>query len=192
MENTTVSPTSKHRTKRTLFQRTNDLVLIESLALRGHTQEEIARQLSSQRGYTLSRQMITYDLEKLRRLWVASAVESYGEARAIELRRLGVLEGELWVQWERSKKEADGGDPAFSAQILGVHDRRARILGLAAPQRTEITGAAGGAVQIESTEPLAPLGPKARLEILKRHIARLEEAEAVTSTGDEVSVVEVK
>jgi hypothetical protein len=175
------SGTARSYVKRSATQRAADLVFVEDRILRGMSHAEIAVALSVERGYTVSRQTVTHDSLRLRERWEKQAAESFSTARARELRRLDSVEREAWAAWEGEKATTPSGRsavPAFLAQILGVHDRRVKLLGLLAPARCEISGPAGAPVQIESAEPTGSLDPKARLELLRRHIARLEESTA--------------
>jgi len=61
--------------------------------------------------------------------------------RTIELERLDRLQAGLWAR-------ATKGDPKAVGAVLRVMDRRAKLLGLDAPQKTEITGPDGGPVQV--------------------------------------------
>ena len=163
--------------KRSATQRAADLVFIESRVLRGVGHSAIAAELSKKRGYTLSRQSVSHDIARLRTNWEARARESFGAARARELAQLDAAGAEAWTAWEASKSGKGAGNPAFLTAIVTAHDRRARLLGLLAPVRTEISGPAGAPVQLAAAEPMG-MTAAARLELLKRHVQRLEEAQA--------------
>jgi hypothetical protein len=180
--------TSKHRTKRSRAQRAADLVLVENWAVRGKSQLEIADLLSSQRDYRISRSQVQFDLARLRDRWMAASLQTFADARAAELRKLDFVETELWQQWDEGKSGAEGGNPAFTGQILAVHDRRAKLLGLSAPSRAEVTGADGAAIRIEATAiSSGPVADGQKLEVLRRHIARMEHEAAATAAAVPVS-----
>ena len=164
--------------RRNRAQRAADLLFIEKAVLQGKEHAEVAADLSVLRSYRLSRQAVTKAVGQLRSRWEAAATETFATHRAKELRRLEAVGREAWSAWESSKAAATGvaepGNPAFLGHVLGAHDRRAKLLGLLAPVRTEVSGPAGGAVRIDSAEDPA-IDAKARLELLRRHCARLEE-----------------
>ena len=78
---------SKHRAKRSAACRAKDLLFIQTHILQGRSQIEIAELLAAERVYWVSRSQISFDIAKLKRLWIAASVESFAEARATELRR---------------------------------------------------------------------------------------------------------
>jgi hypothetical protein len=175
---------SIHCSKRSPAQRAADLVFIEPHVVRGKTQAEISELLAAARPYRISRSQVSYDIVKLKNLWIASAVESYRSAIASELRKLDAVEREAWSCWDESKSSESGANPAFTRQVLDVHDRRVRLMGLSAPARHELCGPKGGAITIE-TRNTEPLDTAAKHELFMRHMARLSEErrdeEAATS-----------
>ena len=70
--------------------------------------------------------------------------EPADELRKLETDRLDELLEKLWPH--RSK-------PMYVDRILRVMERRAKLLGLDAPQRQEVTGADGGAIIITELSP---------------------------------------
>lgn len=110
-----------------------------------------------------SRQTIQNDLKALREQWKHEAVQTFDAAMAEELAKISRLEREAWDAWERSKayreknstsrnikasgvetsarieKENLIGDPRYLTQIAWCIDRRAKMLGLDAPDRHEIS-----------------------------------------------------
>ncbi len=164
--------------QRNRAQRAADLLFIEQSVLKGKEHAEIAEDIAVLRNYRLSRQAVTKAVAQLRSRWEAAAIETFAAHRAKELRRLEAVGREAWSAWESSKASPTGtaepGNPAFLGHVLGAHDRRGKLLGLLAPVRTEVSGPAGGAVRIDSAEGPA-IDTKARLELLRRHCARLEE-----------------
>jgi hypothetical protein len=168
-------PAAKRGRKRTSLQRAQDVAEVEKLALRGLSHAEIAVRIGKRTGYTLSRQIVSYDLARIRRAYETSAVESFAAQRNKELRRLELTFAEAFDGWEKSCRSKDGGNPSFLTIILQAHDRLVKLMGLAAPDRHEISGAGGGPIQLEASP--GPLDDARRVEILKRHLARLEQAQ---------------
>ena len=154
-----------HGKKRSAAQRAADLEFIEGHVLRGRTPAEIAALLSNERPYTLSRQMIAYDIAELKQRWTEAAVESFGLAQAKALRKLDEVEREAWSQYERSKAD---GNTACLKHILEVHDRRVRLLGLGAPARSEISGPEGGPIAVETSDMQTRLGGRPFAFLIRR------------------------
>lgn len=149
--------------KRTKAQRENDLQTLASMYLRGYSQSFIARHLG------MSQPQISLDLQKLYKLWRESAVMDFNEAKQRELHRIDVLEREYWRAWRESKvarqrtrtaktagqdgerttaqvdKEEQTGDPRYLTGVQWCIEQRAKIIGINAPTKSEVTGADGGA-----------------------------------------------
>lgn len=68
--------------------------------------------------------------------------EPADELRTLELERLDAL----WLTYYPMAKR---GDRQAMDRCIKIMERRAKLLGLDAPQRTETTGAGGGPIQIE-------------------------------------------
>jgi hypothetical protein len=144
-------------TKRTKFEREQQLVQIAQLYLTGHTQAAIARQLN------LSRSQIQYDIQACIREWRRTRIEDIDQVKTVELERINRMECEYWDAWERSKldrkstsakrvedvdgtrteaqKRAEGqtGNPAYLAGVQWCIEQRCKILGLYAPVKTDGT-----------------------------------------------------
>jgi len=157
--------------KRTSFQIDRDRREIADLYLKGHTQAEIAAYINADknRAYTLSRQMISYDLIALRKLWLKSSLIDIDEMKANELAKIDHLELEYWDAWKRSQDDAEeikellvedigiipverklkgqAGDPRFLQGVQWCIERRCKILGVDAPSKAEITGKGGGPIE---------------------------------------------
>ena len=76
--------------------------------MRGYSYREIAdalnRDLSARGdGYTISFQMVYYDLQQCLIEWKRERLETIDEYVTQELRKLDKMEVELWKAWERSK-----------------------------------------------------------------------------------------
>jgi hypothetical protein len=76
--------------------------------------------------------------------------ESADALRSLELQRLDALLAGLWPA-------ASAGDPAAVSVALRVSERRAKLLGLDAPSRRELSGADGGPIEIAPTIDLTRL-----------------------------------
>lgn len=163
---------SKLAPKRTADQRRIDAHEIMRQVVRGLPHHEIAIHISSIRPYSLSRQMISYEVGKMRKEWKDGAAEMMASQKETELMGLAEQERELWAAWEKSKtdatrsrvekrdggeggrggslqaisKEGQNGDPAYQRLILDIRDRRAKLLGLDAPVRSEVSGPDGGPI----------------------------------------------
>lgn len=70
------------------------------------------------------------------------------------------------------------GDPAFTRQILEIHDRRAKLLGLDAPSKQEISGPGGSPIITAQLD----LSDEAQEAILRRHFERSKPADDRTSS----------
>ena len=137
------------------------------LYLQGWLQSEIAEELG------LSKATVCRDLQVLQREWLQSALVDFNEAKAQELAKVDRLEREYWAAWERSCEDAEreriegnkdtptkrvltreeqSGDPRFLAGVQWCIERRCKIIGIDAPQRTEITGAEGGPIVVVNWE----------------------------------------
>jgi hypothetical protein len=156
-------------------KRTNDEILrdradIARLYMEGLTQSEIAAEISARRNYSLSQQMITYDLKSVRSEWLNASIDNYEKTSLIELARLDEEEAEAWAAWKRStqpkkrRKERtrtgtnDGkpfeefleetdteerdGNPAFLQRIESIRQRRCAILGFPSQQKSNDVNAA--------------------------------------------------
>lgn len=144
--------------KRTSTEREADLVLIERWYLRDQlTQTEIAERLSNDRHYTVTQQLVSYDLKELQKRWKLSTTLDMDELKGRELRRIDELELTYWQAWERSQSDAETavqkqtprgreasvtkkgqvGDPRFLAGVQWCIEQRCKILGLLSPQVVE-------------------------------------------------------
>lgn len=94
--------------KRSEEQRIYDVRFCADLFLRGYSYREIAdalnRDLAARGvGYTISFQMVYYDLQQCLIEWKRERLETIDEYVTQELRKLDKMEVELWEAWERSK-----------------------------------------------------------------------------------------
>ena len=157
--------------KRTTIEIERDRAEIAALYLRGKLQSEIADIINASRDYTLSRQMISYDLKRVQEAWLESSIRDFDELRAQELAKIDTLERTYWDAWERSCEDAEtrrivgnaespnrvsktsktqNGNPQFLAGVERCIERRCKLLGLDAPTRNDITsnGEPIGAIRV--------------------------------------------
>ena len=144
--------------QRDAAQIARDRRLASDLYLQGKLQAEIAEALG------VDQSTVSRDLAALHRKWLDSALVDFSEAKAQELAKIDRLEREYWRAWERSCEDAEtmtqkaragrakeatkvtkgqAGDPRFLAGVQWCIERRCKILGIDAPQRTELTGKDG-------------------------------------------------
>ena len=171
------APTSKHTPKRTAAQRAADSLFAEQHHLRGHTHGQIASRLSIDRGYTISRQQVAYDLKKLESSWIEEAKQSVALAKARTLKALTLLEAAAWDGWfgearptKSIGKLSRAGDPTFLKVLLEVHDRRAKLLGLDSPTCVEINEHTDQATDRYSDPPMSAAEKDA---LFARHYERI-------------------
>lgn len=95
--------------KRSKFQIERDRQQIADWYCQGLTQAVIAERINAdeEREYTLTQQMISYDLKQVQKAWLKSALRDFDEARAQELAKIDRLEREYWRGWERSCENAE-------------------------------------------------------------------------------------
>lgn len=95
---------------------------------------------------------ISNDLVHIRKMWQEECVLDYKTALAAQLAKLDKTECEAWAAWQRSmnpivttKESPDGeievitktsaGDPRFLSEVQGCIDKRAKLMGLYAPEK---------------------------------------------------------
>lgn len=145
--------------KRSKDQRRVDRATIATLRLKHKTIEQISQEIG------LSIATVKRELIIIRKEWQAASLEAIDEIKARELASLDMMEAEVMVEWERSKADyskkvvedrppgAKGGggrfakietggqtgDPRYMQVLLGIKDRRAKILGTDAPTKVAPT-----------------------------------------------------
>ena len=159
-------------------QRAADDMLISDLALKGFRYPEISAHMQEKLGRTLSVPMISKIVKRLRKGWLAKAIESQDALIRDECEKLAVREREAWDAWERSKaervvrqakrrkgagdtgegagevmerKEGQVGDPRFLEIVAKVCEQRMRLLGIIAPQQVEVAGKDGEPISVAVT-----------------------------------------
>ena len=109
---------------------------VAAMRARGLTQRQIRDSLLNMKPpIEVSIATVNRDLKIIRAEWKQKATESIDEWIASELADLDELEKQAWRE-----KRYD--------LILKIKDRRAKLLGLDKPMRTELTGADGAPVKI--------------------------------------------
>ena len=152
--------------KRSEEQRIYDIKFCADLFLRGYSYREISEALNndlSERGmgYTLTFQMVYYDLQQCLIEWKRERLDTIDEYVTQELRKLDKMEQQAWEAWEASKTgkqrkkvgkansrltcnetttETSPGNPKFLDVLLNIQQRRAKMLGFDAPLKVEIPG----------------------------------------------------
>ena len=97
--------------KRTPVQLEADAAFIEHYAVMGKTVRQIAEILNKERAkavppYSLSKSQVAQDLVNIRKEWHKEMNKDISEFIEAELKGLQRQEDELWLAWERSKKNA--------------------------------------------------------------------------------------
>lgn len=134
--------------KRTKTQRERDLEEIAHRYCRGEFQASIGRDLG------ITQQQVSYDVKELIKRWQAAGLASIDERKVAELAKVDELERTYWTEWERSKedrvldKEHRLGDPRYLAGVQWCIERRCKILGIDTPERQEVAGLVGQAIEI--------------------------------------------
>jgi hypothetical protein len=151
---------SKHRSK---SEKHRDRLLISDYYLKGYSQMEIGVKTN------LSQSTVSKDIKILIRYWTRAQYRNIDCLQEQELARINKLEIEYWEAWERSKKifistsvkrhsvtsnnldkntpaetttkqEDRNGDPRYLVGVQWCIDKRAAILGLNAPIKSELSG----------------------------------------------------
>ena len=150
-------------------QRIKDQKAIAELRLKGLSQQAIAERLG------ISQPTVCRDLKVIHQEWQDSAKEDIGCIVARELAKLDMMETELWNEWQRSKLESQKkvveerptakggtgkilrietagqtGDARYINALLGIQDRRAKLLGIDAPTKGVLN--VGGTVTVQASE----------------------------------------
>lgn len=115
----------------------------------------------------LSQEMVSYDLRAVQEQWRNIPQAELNELKTIQLTKIDNLEREYWEAWQDSKKPTKStstgkrgnvinlsarsteknGNPAYLQGVERCIAERAKILGLYAPTKNELSGANGGPIQ---------------------------------------------
>lgn len=169
---------TKPGAKRSEAQREKDLIDLERMTLHCWTQQKMTDWFNENRPYTLTRQTIINDQKVILERWRAEVMDYAKQAKEIELKKLANLEAEYRAGYERSlrdeqkmtqektdtpgargrgktttkaivTKAARDGSPVWLEGIIKCIEKRCKLLGIDAPDRTEITGAGGGPIPLD-------------------------------------------
>ena len=135
---------------RTKAERETHLGKVAALYSQGVRQYKIAEQLG------VDPSMITYDMRILRKRWAKASTGKIDKWKASELEKLNHLESTYWQAWldscddavkvskqksvgaevvtNRQEVSKPGGDPRYLAGVQWCVERRAKLLGLDAPE----------------------------------------------------------
>ncbi|TXS96193.1 hypothetical protein FV139_01415 [Parahaliea maris] len=160
-ENGTTARTRCPRAARHADERLRHQEIIAREYLKGRLQAEIAEELG------LSIATVKRDLVKVRERWLKSSLRDFDALRAEQLAKIDTVEAEAWTMWMRSCErrvrtsvqeleatkypgtntrtdDEDGsGEPRYLQITLQCVERRARLLGLDAPQKVAQTDSQG-------------------------------------------------
>ena len=151
---------------------------IAGLYLRGAYQSAIARQVG------VSQQQVSYDLNVIRKQWLASTLRDFDAAKALELAKIDEAERAYWAGWERScqqrevtltkrttgqaprdeasiRRETPVGDPRFLDGVMRCIAQRCDLLGLStATDATKVlAGSLAGLLEQARAQVPGPLAP---------------------------------
>ena len=156
--------------KRLPIQISRDRKLIADLYCQGWIQADIAEYINKKRDYTLTQQMISYDIKRIQAEWLKSSLIDLNTVKAQELGKIDRLEREYWSAWIESKKDAEifvergkgadategdttietvhtrkgqVGDPRFLDGVNRCREQRCKIIGLYAPTKVAPTDPTG-------------------------------------------------
>jgi hypothetical protein len=83
---------------------------------------------------------VAYDhVAKYLKLAAQQALEGAEQIRQIEIERIDGIYSRAFDAWHRSVGKKSSGDPRYLQIMLNCQDRRAKLLGLDAPEKTDIT-----------------------------------------------------
>lgn len=110
---------------------------VSELYLRHQTQEAIARVLG------VSQPTVSLDIAALRQQWKEAGLLNTDEVKQREAAELDEMEAEAAVEFSKRKNWE------WFDRRLKCKERRARLLGLDEPTKTESSGPKGGPLQVE-------------------------------------------
>lgn len=124
---------------------------VSELYLKGKKQWEIIALVFQKFAVEVSQQTISNDLQWVREQWKKESKMLIDERLALELAKIDQLELEYHALFERSKgKNGKGkGDLKYKQRVEWCMERRAQLLGVDAPKRTELTGLNGAPLKID-------------------------------------------
>jgi hypothetical protein len=125
--------------ERTEGQKESDAEFVAERYKWGHSLRKIARDISSQRKYTLSHQAIKLHIDALLAEWRKNRIEDMDLAIQAELEKLNLIESEAWEAWENSKLSESGPVHQYLDKVEKCINRRCVILGMEAPRKQAIS-----------------------------------------------------
>ena len=146
--------TEKTGPKRSDSERERDYSLIADWYVRNWTHFAIMEELNKLHypNNPMTRQQVSYDIQKVLKRWRDRAATAIDQHKADALARIDKVEAEFWGAWERSLAEREiptkeggsviikpDGDPRFMTGVLDCVRERAKLFGLYAPVRTNVT-----------------------------------------------------
>lgn len=114
---------------------------VASMHLARVAQREIARRLS------ISESAVSKDLKAIRGEWAKEARDNVGTATLRELATLDADEARFRAKMAASKDEEQ--QVRLYSLILKIMERRARLLGLDAPLKAQVSGPDGGPIEVQ-------------------------------------------
>jgi hypothetical protein len=121
------------------------LILITREGCKSLSTRELAARLTDE-GYPCCHTTVLDDLAAVRAQMAANTQRDAAEWIAEQLADLDALHDALWPMKE---------DPRNAAQIIRIAERKAKLLGLDKPARTELTGKDGAPLEINAAIDLA-------------------------------------
>ncbi len=100
--------------RRTNDKKLSDRALTAEMYLQGHTQVQIAKKIGISTG------QVCIDLQIIRDQWAASAILNINEAKNVELARINLIEKEAWVDFYRSREDAEGSEQSEGTGPQGI------------------------------------------------------------------------
>lgn len=124
---------------------------VSELYLKGKKQWEIIALVYQKFGIEVRQQTISNDLQWVREEWKKESKMMIDERLALELAKIDQLELEYHAMFEKSKgpKGKRKGDLKYKQRVEWCMERRAQLLGVDAPKRTELTGLNGAPLKID-------------------------------------------
>lgn len=150
--------------KRTKEEREHDIQIEAEMKIKGHSYRAIANYINKTFDRSISHITIRSDVNQYIKQWKADHDKEFDDRLNVELRKLELREKLLWEAWERScesivikavkkkgsfKKVNDiqteektyhgKGDPRYMDQLDKLSEKRCKLLGLYAPDKTELS-----------------------------------------------------
>lgn len=161
---------------------------VARLRCQGLTQQQIAERLTGEYrkklvigpGEVISRPLVQYYWKAVMDDWRRRREDDVEEYGAAQLAAIDLAMAEAWQAWHASKegvtttertqsddgtervkvsKRKDAGDPRHLQQVLAALDRRATLLGLNAPTRTEVSGLGGNPLEVVAFDYASAIAP---------------------------------